>query len=128
MSRTALKRKLIAYYAKHRIPEVDQLRRVFDLLSHVKQSNVSLFRKVLRMEHKRAAIVNRKDMRLWYMHMVLANYKKFKITQPWQVINGDESYESLDSTTKYGIAIGLTRLRAIVGSLLIPSHIFKSLK
>jgi len=49
--------------------------------------------------------------------MVLKNYRIFKILKPYQVINGDESYESLDATTKYGLALGLTRLRAIVGSL-----------
>lgn len=74
-------------------------------------------RKVLRMDSKRSAVVNRRDLRIWYRDMVLKNYRIFKILKPYQVINGDESYESLDATTKYGLALGLTRLRAIVGSL-----------
>lgn len=75
------------------------------------------------MEHKRSAIVNRKDLLEWYRVMVLGMYKEFDIKQAYQVINGDESYESLDATTKYGIALGLERLRALVGSL---SRILKS--
>lgn len=53
------------------------------------------------MDKARESAVTRAGMRQWFKEMVIDNYRKYKIEEPFQIVNMDETAAVVSSTSKF---------------------------